>query len=94
MITNKNIAFFVGITIEKAYNAYYEIEDKWAGSGSREWIEDEDILKRSVEYAQSLPNCDGVAIFSYRLLFDPTSGLPVSETAEECEKMYFVLKNI
>ncbi len=94
MVSNGNIKFIVGITVEKALNGYMNIEDKWAGDGAREWIENSDILKRSAEYAATSEGCDGISLFSYRLLFDPVSGVPQKETSKECQSLYFVLKNI
>lgn len=94
MVSAKNVKFIVGVTVEKAFNGYKNIEDKWAGEGAREWIEKSDILKKSAEYAGRSERCDGIAIFSYRLLFDPVSGVAIKETFKECESLYFVLKKI
>lgn len=94
MVTNDRVKFIVGITVEKALNGYMNIEDKWAGDGAREWIENSDVLKKSAEYASRSQGCDGISLFSYRLLFDTISGMPKEETSKECQSLYFVLKKI
>lgn len=44
-------------------------EDKYAGSGSREWIENTDILSRQIAYLRSLDGSSGFALFSYAYTF-------------------------
>ena len=70
------------------------IIDEKTFNAAREWIENNDILKKSAEYAHNSRRCNGIALFSYRLFFDPISGVPIKETAKECESLYFVLKKI
>lgn len=74
----------IGITLGKAYDAYSGGEDRWAGSGAREWIENKDVILRSLELARGVGDIDGIALFSYRLIFDPLSAEQIPETAEEC----------
>ena len=40
-------------------------EDQYAGSGSKEWIDNVDILKRQIVYAMGVSNCVGFSIFRY-----------------------------
>ncbi len=51
--------------------AVYKIgtEDKWAGNGKNEWIENSNILKRQAEYALKMDNYGGVALYSYGFMF-------------------------
>ena len=85
MTKDTNITLVSGITLEKAANGYDGVSDKWAGSGGDEWIEQKNIIKRSLECVRELDDTSGVALFSYRLLFDPVSGEPKIETREEYE---------
>jgi uncharacterized lipoprotein YddW (UPF0748 family) len=53
--------------------AVYKIgaEDPFAGDGSREWIEERQILRRQIEQARETANYGGVIFFSYHWLFNP-----------------------
>ena len=44
-------------------------EDKYAGSGSREWIENTDILSRQIAFLRSFDGSSGFALFSYAYTF-------------------------
>ncbi len=46
-------------------------EDKYAGSGSQEWIENTDVLARQLDYVSNQRYYDGIAIFRYYLIFYP-----------------------
>ena len=46
-------------------------EDKYAGSGSQEWIENTDVLSRQLDYVSNQRYYDGIAIFRYYLIFYP-----------------------
>lgn len=83
MIKLEEVRLVVGMTLSKAYDGYCGIPDKWGGRGSREWIENRDILSRQLEYLRSIEECSGVSYFSYRFFFDPIDGDAVAETAEE-----------
>ncbi len=82
----------IGMTLGKAYNGFYGIEDAYAGSGRREWIENTDILYRSLTRAAQTPNCDGVAYFSYQFFYSPENGRKTEATARECESFLPLLK--
>ncbi len=60
-----NIPLIVGIT-----SAKLGVEDKWAGDGSREWITDEDILKRQFLVSHELSAYGGIGIYSYGAVFN------------------------
>ena len=83
MAKKGKIKLIVGLTLAKSYDGFNGAVDVWAGTGAYEWIESRDVIKQSIEYAKS-QDVDGVAIFSYRFLFDPISGTPIPETADEC----------
>ena len=89
-----NIPLIVGITLEKADNGYRGVEDTWAGSGSAEWITQKNIIKRSLLCVRELDDTCGVALFSYRLLFDPITGEPRLETREEYENFMPVFREM
>lgn len=90
LIKTDSVKLLIGMTLGKAFDGY----DKWAGSGKNEWSEHKDILKRSLEYTATLENCAGVSIFCYQFFYGPTSGIAVSETAEEVANFTPVLKEI
>ena len=92
MTEGSDARLIIGITLGKAYDAHRGAEDIWAGTGAKEWIENKDILVRSLSYANGIKNCSGVAIFSYRLIFDPLSGERIEETATECQTFLPLLK--
>ena len=50
-------------------------EDKYAGTGSQEWVENTDILSRQLDYVSSQRYYDGIAIFRYYLIFYPENGI-------------------
>ena len=89
-----SVSLIIGITLEKADNGYRGIEDTWAGTGGDEWIEQKNIIKRSLECVRELDDTYGVALFSYRLLFDPVTGEPRIETREEYENFIPVFKEM
>lgn len=55
--------------------AVYKIgnEDTWAGSGSQEWINDKEIIKRQIEKSRTASNYGGVILYSYQFIFEPDS---------------------
>ncbi len=91
IVSSHGVKLIIGMSLEKAYNGYNGVSDKWAGTGSDEWIASRDILKRSIEYTENIGNCGGVAFFSYRLFFDPESGEVISETRDEVEAFLTIL---
>ena len=94
MTQKKNIKLIVGITLEKTHNAHNDIGDVWAGDGFAEWIDEKNIIKRSLEHIRVLDDTSGVALFSYRLLFDPVSGAQKDSTREEYENFITVFKKM
>ena len=52
--------------------AFYKVgvEDIYAGSGNMEWILNNDIIKREINYSKTLNNYNGYALFRYEYIFD------------------------
>lgn len=94
MIKTDSITLIVGMTLGKAYGGYSGEVDAWAGSGSREWIENRDILRRSLEYIQTMDKCGGTAFFSYQYFFDVQSGEGVPGTSDEITAFLPLLKKM
>ncbi len=94
MIKTDSVSLIIGMTLGKAYSGYSGVEDVWAGTGSREWIENRDILRRSIEYVRSVENCQGAAFFSYQYFFDSISGERILQTENECGGLVSALKKM
>ena len=77
------VSLIVGMTFHKAVNAADGIEDPYAGTGAREWIDNQDVLARSLAYTEELENCVGVTVFCYQHLFDTSTGDPLDKSADE-----------
>ncbi|MBR2353728.1 MAG: family 10 glycosylhydrolase [Clostridia bacterium] len=87
MIQEESVALYIGMTLEKAYNGFYGKEDIYAKTGSREWIESQNVLARCFTYTQELRHANGVAFFSYRLLFSTESGNMLKATEKEWQAL-------
>ena len=59
LVTNKNTKLIIGLAAYKCGQ-----EDFYAGKGKNEWLENEDILARQLDFLRK-KDCDGFAIFSY-----------------------------
>ncbi len=73
--TFKNIKLVIGLCTYKI-----ESEDKWAGSGKNEWIDDKGLVSKQVEY--TIENKLSIAIYSY----DSTFSDEISEQCKELSK--------
>ena len=91
MNTEESVDMILGISLHKV-GKY----DQYAGaSGANEWIEKNDILKRSCELiAENLDDVDGFCLFSYQYVFDPVTGERVDYTAAEVDAFLPVMQNI
>lgn len=87
IVTNKNVGLIIGMSLEKANTKY----DKWAGDGQYEWEENNDILKRCLEYTMTLEKCTGAAYFSYQFFYGVT-GNDITPCNDEKENLLPVLK--
>ncbi len=66
LIEEDSIRLYVGLAPYKI-----GVEDTWAGEGAAEWMENDDLLRRMVEYAREQEHYAGFAMFRYQFLFDP-----------------------
>ena len=94
MIKTDKVKLIIGMTLGKALSGSEGGEDKWAGNGKREWIENKDVLLRGLEYTKKLPRCSGVAYFCYQYFYHPTSGSQVAGTKAERDNFLPLLKEI
>ena len=94
MIKTDKVKLIIGMTLGKALSGSQGGEDKWAGNGKREWIENKDVLLRGLEYTKQLPKCSGVAYFCYQYFYHPTSGSQVAGTKAERDNFLPLLKEI
>ncbi len=90
MIKLDSVDLIVGMTFGKALSR----EDAWAGSGKNEWKDNRDVLARCLMTTADLAKCRGISVFCYQYYFDPLTGIPVAETAQERENFHRVLTGI
>ncbi len=78
-ITEESGVFLLaGMTLGKINN-----EDKYAGSGSLEWTQHNDVILRCIRETKKQSHAQGIAVFCYQYLFDRTSGEKVDRTLKE-----------
>ncbi len=94
MIKNDDVKLIVGMTLGKAASASDGDRDKYAGAGENEWIDNKNILQRSLEYTKEIKNCSGVAFFSYQYFYDPQTNKENKKTADERNSLLPALKVI
>ena len=84
LITSSNVKLLPAL-------AFYKVglEDVNAISGSNEWIENDDIIKKEVLVSRNLSNYDGFALFRYDFLFDDS--LQTTTTVKELENLQELL---
>lgn len=68
LVSESSVSLYIGLAAYKV-----GMEDKWAGSGAKEWINNENILKTQVEASRNYSNCSGVFLYRYDSLFNPSS---------------------
>ncbi len=71
--------------------AFYKVGsfDKYANSGSEEWILNNDIIKREIILSRNLKNYQGFSLFRYDYLFN--SELKTTTTVKEIENIKEIL---
>ena len=57
-------------------------EDKWAGSGRYEWINSHDIISRQTAAAKKCGSYGGIALYSYRSIFQPEASVSAAVSEE------------
>ncbi len=70
LVTSKDVKLVIGLAAYKAGTS-----DKYAGNGKNEWLNNSDILSSQMDYAKTLGNYGGVALFRYGSLFEPDSSV-------------------
>ena len=78
LIQNKNIALYVGLSASKI-----GLEDKWAGAGKNEWVENSNMLSRMVAQARRSSQYQGFSMYSYRSLYAPASSVAAQVEKEK-----------
>lgn len=71
------IPLVAGLSVSKS-----GIEDKWAGSGKNEWIDNNDIISRQLAAAKKCASYGGFALYSYRSIFSPESSVSAAVNKE------------
>ena len=71
------IPIVAGLSVSKA-----GCEDKWAGSGKYEWINNSDIISRQLAEARKCQSYGGFALYSYRSVFAPESTVSAAVNRE------------
>lgn len=64
IMANSKVKLYFGLAAYKTGE-----EDKYAGTGSKEWQNNHTILSRQVQDARKLSHYDGIAIFDYNAIF-------------------------
>ncbi|MBE6648431.1 MAG: hypothetical protein E7614_02795 [Ruminococcaceae bacterium] len=82
-----DVKFMVGLTFANAIRGYN-------GEMYQEFIENKDVYKRTYEYMNAQKSFDGFAIFCYQYFYDPVTGKPRVETAEELANSLPAIKAI
>lgn len=67
LIGHKEIDLLIGLSAYKI-----GLEDRWAGTGSDEWMNERDLLSHMVISARSLERYKGVSVFRYDSLYKPS----------------------
>ncbi len=73
MVTTSEVKLVIGL-------AGYKIGavDTYAGTGGKnEWLDNDDIISRQMDYAEGLGNYGGVALYRYDSIFNPSSDTSV-----------------
>lgn len=64
------IPLIAGLSVSKV-----GCEDTWAGSGKYEWVNNSDIISRQAAAAKKCSSYGGIALYSYRSVFQPESSV-------------------
>ena len=69
--------------------AFYKIgrEDVYAKSGSNEWIEDDNIISRQIEYSRTKSKYDGFSLFRYDYIFNTSENEKISNEVKSLRKL-------
>lgn len=69
--------------------AFYKIdkEDVYAKSGYNEWIEDDNIISRQIEYSRTKSKYDGFSLFRYDYIFNSLNNEKISNEVNSLKKI-------
>jgi uncharacterized lipoprotein YddW (UPF0748 family) len=70
MIKTNSVKLYVGMAAYKV-----GLIDNWAGTGSEEWLQNDDLMQRMVEHSRKLKHYGGFAVYRYDSLFNPVAGV-------------------
>ena len=77
IVKGTGVDLYIGLAVYKI-----GVADSYAGSGSKEWINNSDILKQMVKYTRNMSECDGFVLYRYDSLFTPESAVKSAVKAE------------
>ncbi|WP_346928984.1 family 10 glycosylhydrolase, partial [Clostridium sp.] len=86
LTTEPTVKLYIGLSVYKIGT-----EDTWAGNGKDEWKSSIDMLKRQVEASRRLEKYDGILLFRYDSLFNPSSDVK-DQIQGERENLKSILK--
>lgn len=94
IVTEPEVRLIVGLTAAKAVLAMSGEIDVFAGTeeGKNEWIENKDILYRSLLMIYEEENTNGYCFFCYQYLYNVLTGEPNALFSQEKENMRELLK--
>lgn len=90
IIKTDSVKLIAGLTLGKAFSK----EDAWAGNGKQEWAQNNDVIKKCIEYTAKNKRCVGVSFFCYQYFFDPLTNTTPETTKQEIENMLPSMNNI
>jgi len=70
LVKGTDISLIIGLASYKI-----GLEDKWAGSGSHEWIDTNSLMKQMIVYSRPSLNYKGFSFFRFASLFTPSIGV-------------------
>lgn len=65
MVNGTDTDLYIGLALYKIGEV-----DTWAGAGRNEWVNTTTMIKRQIEYSESVKNCNGIVLYSYNYLFE------------------------
>lgn len=85
VVTNPSVSLIIGLTAGKPVLATTGEIDVWAGTdeGKKEWINNKDILKRSLTAIYNEEKTNGYCFFCYQYLYDVITGEPNAAFSQE-----------
>ena len=83
-LINNDIRLIVALSLYKSGTI-----DNYAKSGINEWVDNNDIIKREIEYSRTLSNYEGFSLFRYRNLVDHNN----SNLEKEVENYLKIIKS-